>query len=188
MSDYTEHLITMAGGDGDVSSARVHAAMKAHLEAPRTRGLDTTGPMRAALAASDAVMFSDTAVEQAAKALCAAEFPEVSPTYAWNVQFEDGQRHYRELARTAIRAALTATEGSKAVAETDQELHAARRHPLWEYATTEGQRKSWDDADTPPDGDGWERNTDAGRNGWDRFDYTEESYWRRLRPGRGGEA
>jgi len=59
------------------------------------------------------------------------------------------------------------------------ELHARRAHPAYEYATTEGQRKAWDDADTPPEGEGWERNTDAGRNGWDRFDYTEESYWRR---------
>lgn len=108
MSDYTEHLISMAGGDGDVSSARVQAAMRAHREAPRTRGLDTTGPMRAALAASDAVMFSDEAVERAAKALGAAEFSECSPAYAGNVQFEDGQRHYRDLARAAI-AALTET-------------------------------------------------------------------------------
>lgn len=87
-------------------------------------------------------------------------------------------------------AALTATEGAdtrgERAAATDAELHARRQHPLWEYETTEGQRKSWDDADTPPEGDGWERNTDAGRNGWDRFDYTEESYWRRLRPSRGG--
>ncbi|WNN96019.1 hypothetical protein SEA_HIRKO_69 [Arthrobacter phage Hirko] len=60
-------------------------------------------------------------------------------------------------------------------------LHAERRHPAWEYATTEGPRKAWNDADTPPDGDGWERNTAAGRSGWDRFDYTEESYWRRLK-------
>ena len=47
-------------------------------------------------------MFSEDAVERAAKALCAAEFPECGPAYAWNVQFEDGQRHYRDLARTAI--------------------------------------------------------------------------------------
>ncbi|HEY5986431.1 MAG TPA: hypothetical protein VIV12_08655, partial [Streptosporangiaceae bacterium] len=49
---------------------------------------------------------------------------------------------------------------------------------------TQGQRKAWDYGDVPPDGDGWERNTDAGRpgQGWDRFDYTEESYWRRRLP------
>lgn len=68
-------------------------------------------------------------------------------------------------------------------------LHARCAHPAYEYATTEGQRKQWDDADMPPldeDGKpepGWERNTDAGIQGWERFDYTEESYWRRLRPG-----
>lgn len=66
---------------------------------------------------------------------------------------------------------------------TDAELHAAHAHPAWEYATTEGPRKSWYDQDTPPDGEGWERNMDAGRDGWERFDYTEESYWRRPRPG-----
>ncbi|WNM72281.1 hypothetical protein SEA_GUSANITA_62 [Arthrobacter phage Gusanita] len=47
----------------------------------------------------------ETAVERAAKALCASEFPEVSPSYAWGVQFEDGQNHYRELARAALAAA-----------------------------------------------------------------------------------
>lgn len=73
--------------------------------------------------------------------------------------------------------------------ETDAELHARCAHPAYEYATTEGQRKQWDDVDVPPRGDdgmpdqSWEPNTDAGRDGWGRFDYTEESYWRRLRPG-----
>lgn len=72
--------------------------------------------------------------------------------------------------------------------ESDADLHARRAHPAWEYATTEGPRKQWDDADVPPaneDGDPdptWERNVDAGRDGWERWDYTEESYWRRLRP------
>lgn len=69
----------------------------------------------------------------------------------------------------------------------DTELHAQCAHPDFEYRTTEGPRKQWDDADTPPldenfDPDPtWERNTDAGRDGWERFDYTEESYWRRRK-------
>lgn len=58
----------------------------------------------AALAAADTVMFSEDAVERAARALCAAEFPEVPATYAWNVQFEDGQNHYRQLVRAVIAA------------------------------------------------------------------------------------
>lgn len=72
--------------------------------------------------------------------------------------------------------------------ESDADLHARRAHPAWEYATTEGPRKQWDDANVlPADEDGdpdptWERNVDAGRDGWERWDYTEESYWRRLRP------
>lgn len=69
-------------------------------------------------------------------------------------------------------------------------LHAQRAHPDYDYATTTGSRKQWLDIDTPPsDGDGdpdptWERNIDAGRAGmgWERFDYTEESYWRRRKP------
>lgn len=65
---------------------------------------------------------------------------------------------------------------------TEAELHAHSMHPEWEYATTEGQRKAWDRADVPPDGEGWERNTDKGRDGWERLDYTEESYWRRRLP------
>jgi hypothetical protein len=70
----------------------------------------------------------------------------------------------------------------------DSELHALESHPAWEYRTTSGPRKQWDDIDVPPHNDygdpepGWERNVDAGRNGWERWDYTEESYWRRLRP------
>lgn len=71
--------------------------------------------------------------------------------------------------------------------ETDEELHARFAHPAYEYETTEGQRKAWDDADEPPWGDDgpdytWKRNVDAGRDGWERFDYTEESYWRRRLP------
>lgn len=60
--------------------------------------------------------------------------------------------------------------------------HERFAEPGWEYATTEGPRKQWDAAEVPPQGDGWERNTDAGRGGWDRFDYTERSYWRRRIP------
>lgn len=65
--------------------------------------------------------------------------------------------------------------------ETDAELHARFAHPDWEYETTEGPRKRWEDQETPPYGDGWECNVDAGRDGWERFDYTEEAYWRRER-------
>ncbi|MFF2100924.1 hypothetical protein [Streptomyces sp. NPDC058202] len=66
-------------------------------------------------------------------------------------------------------------------------LHAEQRHPDYEYATTTGPRKQWDDADVPPYGDNgepdttWQHNLDAGYPGagWERFDYTEEAYWRR---------
>jgi len=50
-------------------SERLEAAMKAHREAPRTRGMDTSGPMRAALKGSDAAMFSDESVGQVADGL-----------------------------------------------------------------------------------------------------------------------
>lgn len=79
-------------------------------------------------------------------------------------------------------------DGQDAPPRSDAELHASFAHPAYEYRTTEGQRKAFDDASVPPSDDNgepdytWERNTDAGRGGWERFDYTEESYWRRRLP------
>ncbi|WP_123661619.1 DUF6221 family protein [Actinocorallia herbida] len=64
----------------------------------------------------------------------------------------------------------------------DAELHARGRHPEWEYRSTAGQRKAFHDYNVPPEGEGWVRNVEQGRDGWERFDYTEESYWRRRRP------
>ncbi|MGW4720487.1 DUF6221 family protein [Nocardia sp. NPDC004260] len=61
------------------------------------------------------------------------------------------------------------------------DLHRRFAHPGYEYEITEGPRKAWEYADERPEGEGWERNVDAGRDGWERFDYTEESYWRRPR-------
>ncbi len=54
-------------------------------------------------------------------------------------------------------------------------------NPQYEYATTTGPRKGWDNMDEPPEGEGWELDPDLGRPGesWDRFDYHEERYWRR---------
>lgn len=61
-------------------------------------------------------------------------------------------------------------------------LHARLMHPDYEYAETNGPRKNWMGVDKPPQGDGWERNVHAGRDGWERFDYHEESYWMRPLP------
>ena len=80
------------------------------------------------------------------------------------------------------------TDNNRAATHTAR-LHAQRAHPGYEYATTTGPRKQWLDIDTPPsneDGEpdtSWERNVDAGLPGmgWERFDYTEESYWRRRK-------
>lgn len=53
---------------------------------------------------------------------------------------------------------------------------------LYEYRTTSGGRKTWDGE---PDltTEGWEPDPDRGRPGesWERFDYHEERYWRRLK-------
>lgn len=52
----------------------------------------------------------------------------------------------------------------------------------YEYCTTTGPRKCWDGL---PDltKEGWEPDPDRGQPGdsWDRFDYHEEKYWRRLK-------
>ena len=60
----------------------------------------------------------------------------------------------------------------------------ARTEPAWEYATTTGPRKQWDDPDRPPEGDGWELDYSRGHPGeaWERFDYHEERYWKRPLP------
>lgn len=91
--------------------------------------------------------------------------------------------HARVLAECAAkRAILSGSHWEPHERPTDSELHFRGSHPAYQYKTTEGQRKAWDDADEPPEGDGWERNTDSGRDGWDRFEFHEESYWRRLKP------
>lgn len=58
-------------------------------------------------------------------------------------------------------------------------LHARQQHPDFEYETMRGARKGF--YDEPPDGEGWERNLEEGRGGWERFDYHEEGYWRRRK-------
>lgn len=65
----------------------------------------------------------------------------------------------------------------------DDALHQRHAHPAYEYKTTEGQRKAWPYVDDPPPGDGWELNrTSFDPDAFQRLDYTEERYWRRLDP------
>lgn len=52
------------------------------------------------------ITMDETTVERMARAICAAEFPEINAEYAWNVQFEDGQNHYRRVALAALTAAV----------------------------------------------------------------------------------
>ena len=56
-------------------------------------------------------------------------------------------------------------------------VHRMQLHPDYEYARTDGPRKA--SSDDPPEGEGWERNVDRGSNGFERFEYHEEHYWRR---------
>lgn len=53
---------------------------------------------------------------------------------------------------------------------------------VWEFAITSGPRKAWDNEMQPPPGKGWILDTTKGRNGWERFDFHEERYWKRLVP------
>lgn len=104
---------------------------------------------------------------------------------------EDQARHIarwdpvRVLAEVEAKRAILADHPRSPLLDmTESELHAHCAHPAYEYATTQGQRKAWDYSNEAPDGEGWERNVDAGNpgEGWERFDYHEESYWRRLNP------
>lgn len=72
-------------------------------------------------------------------------------------------------------------------AEHEQPMHARFACPGWQYTTTEGTRSDlnrWSGRDTPPAGDGWERNTDAGQDGRESIHYTERTFWRRPVPER----
>jgi hypothetical protein len=90
--------------------------------------------------------------------------------------FAAGQRACPKCTEDARSAAEWAAEKA---AMSPEQLHARCMHPGYEYATTEGQRKAWPYVDEPPEGEGWVRNVHRGRDGWERFDYTEESYWMR---------
>ena len=60
-------------------------------------------------------------------------------------------------------------------------LHERRCHPDFEYATTKVARKSGEIF--KPEGDSWEPNTYGPdpHSAWERFDFHEEYYWRRLK-------
>lgn len=58
--------------------------------------------------------------------------------------------------------------------------HGSEKEIGFEYRTTEGPRKHFDE-DIPPEGEGWVKNIHKGRKGWNRFDYTEEAYWMRTK-------
>lgn len=94
----------------------------------------------------------------------------------WDAREAAWRKYRKEMAATPAGATPKPRPATK------QQLHERFAHPGYEYATMQGPRKAWDNADDPPEGGGWERNTDAGRDGWERFDYHEESYWRRRRP------
>lgn len=68
-------------------------------------------------------------------------------------------------------------------------LHKLRSHPDFEYMTVVSARKTNGD---PPKGEGWEPNDyiDMGpgpdgkpypRRNWERFEFTDEEYWRRKK-------
>lgn len=87
----------------------------------------------------------------------------------------------RVLAECEAKRRIIELHTSPPDTRTEAEMHRARAHPAWEYDTTTGPRKAWGNPDVPPDSSGWVPNVDAGRDGWERFDYHEESYWRRPR-------
>jgi len=62
-------------------------------------------------------------------------------------------------------------------------LHLREMHPDYEYRTTEGPRKAWD-GEPDLSIERWEENVDL-NEGWERFDYTEERYWRRIKAATG---
>jgi len=90
-------------------SARVEAAAA---EWGRIKGLSPrpvdVRQMHTVLAAADAVMFSDEAVERAAISLCVASYPMTEGFWA------DVDGEYKEKCRTQVRAVIAALKGAHA--------------------------------------------------------------------------
>lgn len=116
----------------------------------------------------------------------------------WRI-YGPGDRDTRQLiakldSRSAARAIVDAhnrelaeqTERVKRLERLEAWLHSKGLHPDYQYRTTDGPRKGWYDEDVPPEGEGWMRNIHRGSEGWERFDYHEESYWMRLKGDIGG--
>lgn len=118
---------------------------------------------------------------------------------------EDPDRHGDPIPSEVLDAlALIAQINASSVVEPEPDertLHEQRRHPDYEYLTVETGRKT-DEDDSPPEDEGWEPNDfvrvlefpqapeggwsgeepiEIGRRNWERFDHTEETYYRRLR-------
>lgn len=76
----------------------------------------------------------------------------------------------------------THAEAAAQIARLTDALHAARAHPDFEYCTTECGRKAY--VDPGLEAEGWEENIYGGdlHSSWERFDYTEDHYWRRRKP------
>lgn len=58
-------------------------------------------------------------------------------------------------------------------------LHEKQAHPFYEYKSTSTARKSG--TEIVPDGLGWRINTHMGRDGWERDDFTDTTYWMRSK-------
>jgi hypothetical protein len=69
------------------------------------------------------------------------------------------------------------------IARLEDALHAARAHPDFEYCTTECGGKYCTTECGRKEAQGWEENITGGEphSSWERFDYTEDHYWRRRK-------
>ena len=76
----------------------------------------------------------------------------------------------------------THAEAAVEIARLTDALHAVHAHPDFEYQTTECGRKAY--VDLGLEAEGWEQNITDGdpHSSWERFDYTEDHYWRRRKP------
>lgn len=88
----------------------------------------------------------------------------------------DRVEHNLKKLQDELNAGKTAKDELRALTS---QLHAKQRHPDYEYTTVERGRKQGDD--TPPDGYGWEMNTDFNGDGFSRDEWTDTYYWRRLK-------
>ena len=122
------------------------------------------------------IEFSETIDKDGPKIEFFRIYADDSGNHSRNIEFDNSSPIYlneQDILQNIFGASASSTFDCIRL---EKALHSLRAHPDYEYETTEGPRKNWNQ--NPPEGNGWENNKDY-HDGFERFDYHEEAYWRR---------